>query len=170
MTDANEQNLKQLLFGDLEQELATTRRVLDRVPEEHLGWRPHEKSMTLGTLATHVASLCLWPTSILREEFFDIAAPMPRLEAAKSHAEILGSFEHTSGALRDVFAATPDAELLATWELRNGEQVMVRSTRAAAVRTFGLSHIIHHRGQLTVYLRLLNVSVPSVYGPSADEG
>lgn len=169
MTRSATDSLGSLLFGDLPQELANTRRLLERVPDEHLGWRPHERSMTLGGLATHVANLPLWPWMILNEDGFDLAAPFPRPEPLASRKAILASFDERAEALRARLASTADADLLGGWVLRHGDQVMVDTTRAAAVRTFGISHIIHHRAQLTVFLRLLDTPVPGMYGPSADE-
>jgi uncharacterized damage-inducible protein DinB len=163
------QHLRQLLFGDLDDEIDATRRVLERVPDGRLGWRPHEKSMTLGEIATHLAMLPSWPSATLVQDGFDVGRSLPRLAALGSRKEILDTFEERTAELRDRLEETADADLLAPWELRDGDQILVRTTRAAAVRTFGLSHMTHHRGQLTVYLRLLDVPVPRIYGPTADE-
>jgi uncharacterized damage-inducible protein DinB len=169
MSNENADGLRHLLFGDLPQELAGVRRVLERVPPERLDWKPHERSMTLGGLATHLANLPFWPASILREDFFDVGAPFPDMPPLKSRAEILEKFDQTSSLLQERLGSTADGELLAPWQLRNGETVLMEMSRAAAVRSWGLSHLIHHRGQLTVYLRLLDVPLPGLYGPTADE-
>lgn len=163
-------SLKQLALGDLEQEVSTTRRVLERVPEEHLAWKPHDRSMALGSLALHLANLPYWGLSILQSDEFDIGQPLPRQEPPASRAEILAAFDERVSGVREALAAIDDAALAQPWTLRRGEQVMIRQPRVVALRTMALSHSAHHRGQLSVYLRLLGVPVPSIYGPSADEG
>lgn len=163
-------SLKQVALGDLEAELATTRRVLERVPEEHLGWKPHEKSMTLGALATHLANLPFWGTTTLRTDGLDIAAtPLPPQPPATSRAELLGFQEQRAAELREALGEADEARLGQEWTFRRGEHVILRMPRVAVLRTMMISHMAHHRGQLSVYLRLLDVPVPSVYGPTADE-
>lgn len=161
-------SLKRAAFGDLDDELAATRRLLERVPDEHLGWRPHARSMTLGALATHLATLPYWMHTTLAEDAFDLAAT-PRNEALGSRAAILERFDAHAAALRAQWRDTPEATLAAPWTLRQGERVLLTQPRAAVLRGMGLSHLIHHRGQLTVYLRLLDVPLPALYGPTADE-
>ncbi len=162
-------SLKQLALGDLEQEVSITRRVLERVPDEHLAWKPHDRSMALGSLALHLANLPHWQLRILQSDEFDIGQPLPRQEPPASRAEILAAFDERVSRVREALAATDDAALAQPWTLRRGEQVVMRVPRVGAIRTMGLSHAAHHRGQLSVYLRLLDVPVPSIYGPSADE-
>ncbi|HEX8384916.1 MAG TPA: DinB family protein [Rubricoccaceae bacterium] len=162
------QPLRDVAFGDLAAELAITRRVLERLPEDHLGWAPHEKSKTLGSLGAHVALLPAMLAAMLTTDEFDVAAPRP--PAPQTAGAILAAFDQTSAALAAAVAAASDEDLAGTWTLRSGPRVITSGTRAANLRTLGLSHMAHHRGQLTVYLRLLDVPVPSVYGPSADEG
>lgn len=169
-TTAAASSLRQTALGDVERELAQTRRILERVPEEHFGWKPHEKSMALGSLASHVASLVHWQSTILASEELDLAAANPRpAEAPSSREELLRVFDAGVAALAGALAAASDEDLAATWTFRNGERVIMSEPRAAVIRTVGLSHIIHHRGQLSVYLRLLDIPVPGLYGPSADE-
>lgn len=162
-------SLKQLGLGDMEQEIATTRRVLERVPEEHLGWKPHERSMALGGLALHVANLLFWQLAILQDDEYDLAAAPPPLAPPASREEILAAFDGHVARVRAALAGVDDATLARPWTLRHGEQVMVRQPKLVAMRTWALSHSAHHRGQLTVYLRLLDVPVPPIYGPTADE-
>jgi uncharacterized damage-inducible protein DinB len=169
MSNGNPDGLPHLLFGDLDQELAGTRRVLERVPTEALEWRPHERSMTLGGLASHVATLPFWPASILRESFFDVAAPFPEMPPQASREAILEQFDRASMLLKERLGSTADGDLLAPWSLLSGNTVLMEMSRAAAVRFWGLSHLVHHRGQLTLYLRLLDVPLPGLYGPTADE-
>lgn len=163
-------SLQGIAFGDLEQELATTRRVLERVPEDRLGWKPHEKSMTLGQLAAHLATLPFYGETICRSEEFDLStAPEPNIDGIKSRAELLETFETRVAALNEALVALDDAALGEPWTLRHGERVVFTLPRLAVMRSMLTSHMIHHRAQLSVYLRLLDVPVPSIYGPSADE-
>jgi uncharacterized damage-inducible protein DinB len=149
--------------------MGTTRRLLERLPDAQLAWKPHEKSMSLGGLATHLSNLPNWGTTILNDEFYDLAAGPPNLEAKPSREAILAFFDEAAKTARRSLDKT-DAELNARWALRRGDQEMFSLPRAAAFRTFVLYHVVHHRGQLSVYLRLNNVPVPAIYGPTADEG
>jgi uncharacterized damage-inducible protein DinB len=163
-------SLKQIALGDLEHEVATTRRVLERVQDEHLDWKPHDKSMSLAGLATHLATLPTYASRILSSEELDFATPMPPNPLAASRDEVLSRFDAAAAELRALLEAADDASLSGTWTLRRGEQIIMRMPRTGVMRVFFLSHMIHHRGQLSLYLRLLDASVPSIYGPSADEG
>jgi uncharacterized damage-inducible protein DinB len=155
------------LLQELEQEAQTTRRVLERVPNEQLGYKPHEKSWTLGQLALHVAQL---PGGIANLSAMNPAqAPQFNQGSAKSAAELVPAFEASLARAREVLGGATDEELMADWVLMNGDQEIWRVPRAALLRTLMLNHAYHHRGQLTVYLRALNVPIPSIYGPSADE-
>ncbi len=161
--------LKDTLLAEFDHEMGTTRRLLERVPEARLGWKPHEKSMTLGGLATHLANLPNWGTTILNDASYDLAAGPPNLSPAVSRAEVLANFDAAVAKSRASLDRS-DAELGAPWKLTRGEQEMFSLPRAAAFRTFVLYHTVHHRGQLSVYLRLNDVPVPAMYGPTADEG
>lgn len=159
----------QLAFGDLDRELDATRRMLERVPAEHLAWKPHAKSMSLGELALHVANLLYWQITTLQDDVFDLAAsPMP-LTAPESPAEILNVFDENRDRLQQAISGTSDEALGQPWSLLHGEQVIFTEPKHAVFRTWGTSHIVHHRAQLSVYLRLLDVPLPGTYGPSADE-
>lgn len=162
-------NLRDILVAEFDHEIGTTRRLLERVPEARLGWKPHEKSMTLGGLATHLANLPNWGGPILQDSSFDLAAGPPHVVECSSRAEILTRFDDATKRTRAAIDKT-DAELLARWTLKRGDQEMFSMPKAAAFRTFVVNHMIHHRGQLSVYLRLNDVPVPAIYGPSADEG
>jgi len=155
-------------FGDLEQELATTRRVLERVPDEHWEWKPHEKSMSLGRLAGHLAELNYLAKSVVEDDVFDVVTH-PRPAAPANRDEVLRSFDQGAAAMVAAVNAASAEAWGQRWSLQAGGQEFIGMPRAAALRLMGISHPIHHRGQLTVYLRLLGVSVPSVYGPTADE-
>jgi uncharacterized damage-inducible protein DinB len=161
---------RETLLADLDQELAVTRRLIARIPEASLAWRPHEKSFTLGGLATHLARLPHWGAQMVEDDAYDLASatsPQSPLPAALS--EILALFDTHVAELRGHLVNRPAAALGQPWTLRKGTQTLLRVPRGSAVRRFCLQHLIHHRGQLTVYLRLLNVSLPPIYGPTADE-
>ena len=156
-----------MLLQELEMEAKTTRRVLERVPDDKLGFKPHEKSWTLGQLALHIANL---PGGIANLSTMSPAqAPGFNQGSAKSAAELVPAFEASLDRARQVLGGATDTELMADWILMNGDQEIWRVPRVALLRTLMLNHSYHHRGQLTVYLRELNVPVPSIYGPSADE-
>ena len=162
--------LAQLSLGDFTQELATTRRVLERVPDEHWDWKPHPKSMTLGQLAGHIANLLLWGQHTLGATEVDFASPPPAPPRHADRTAALAAYDATAADVGARLGSASDEALGETYTLRRGPQVMMAMPRAAMLRGFILSHMIHHRGQLSVYLRLLDVPVPSIYGPSADEG
>ena len=163
--------ISQALLPEFDHEMATTRKVLERVPEGNYGWKPHEKSMTMGRLAGHVAELPAWVPITLEREKFDMAtdgAQFPPLTAS-SRASLLEAFDKNVAAARKSIAAASDEQLLKTWTLIAGGKPVFAMPRAAVLRGFTMNHIVHHRGQLSVYLRLNDVPVPSIYGPSADE-
>lgn len=157
------------LRTDFRHELATTRRVLERVPDEHLGWKPHAKSMSLGALATHLVNLVQWQVMTLEEDAFDLAG-VPPSDPYPSRDALLDAFDRRTARLREALEGADENTLAQTWTLRRGEAVLFERPRAAVLRGVGgLRHIVHHRGQLSVYLRLLDVPVPPIYGPTADE-
>jgi len=155
------------LLAELEQEATTTRRVLERIPQEHLSWRPHPKSMSLGQLALHVATV---PGLVAEIAAVDIATPnsFNQPEAATA-AELVPALTESVAKAKRALGAYDDAKMAATWRLEKGGREVLAMPRVAFVRAIMLNHWYHHRGQLLVYLRLLNLSVPSVYGPTADE-
>lgn len=161
--------LSKALLPEFDHEMQTTRRTLERVPEDKLTWKPHQKSMTMGQLATHLATLNHWAEAILGTESFDVSTAPPNPEL-KSRSEILAAFDTNTANARKAIAAATDGELLKPWSLVSAGKTVFSLPRVATLRSFILSHGIHHRGQLSVYLRLNNVPVPSIYGPSADEG
>src|SRR6266850_6058517 len=161
--------IKDGLLAEFDHEMGTTRKLLERVPDDRLSWKPHVRSMSMGGLATHLANLPHWGGTILNEPFFDLAAAPPNMQEKTSRADILKAFDETTKQARASLDKS-DPELLAPWTLKRGGQEMFSMPRIAAFRSFVLYHIVHHRGQLSVYLRLNNVPVPAIYGPSADEG
>jgi uncharacterized damage-inducible protein DinB len=164
--------LSEGLLPEFDQEMANTRKALERVPDGKLGWKPHEKSGTMGWLATHIAMIPHWTDVIVRQLEFDMAPPgsppyVPPL--AGSVKEMLELFDKHVPAARAAIAGASDEELLKPWSLLAGGQPILTLPRIAALRGVIMNHLIHHRGQLTVYLRLNDVPVPALYGPSADE-
>ena len=156
-------------LNDLQHELETTRRVLERIPEDHLTWKPHPKSMTLGGLGQHIANLLYWMQTTLEQPEYDLASGPSVLGEPENREEILQRFETNAAAVRKAFDAVDDEALRETWVLRHGDNVIMKQPRVGVMRSACISHMIHHRGQLSVYLRLLDIPVPSIYGPSADE-
>ena len=162
-------SLKVGLLAEFDHEMATTRKLLERLPDDKLSWKPHEKSMSLGGLATHLGNIPRWAGTILNEPGFDLAGAAPNLPEKGSRGEILAAFDESTKQTRAALDKS-DAEYLGTWSLTRGGHEMFSMPRVAAFRTFVLYHIVHHRGQLSVYLRLNNIPVPAIYGPTADEG
>ncbi|WP_369999033.1 DinB family protein [Paenibacillus sp. RC84] len=160
---------KQLIIGDAAHELTHTRRILERLPEEHMSWKPHEKSMTLGGLATHLINLLNWQIAIFQYPEFDLSTVGLRREPLDKRADILEEFDANVDKFQKLLAECDERTLGEEWTLRNGSHVILREPRAIALRTFGVSHMVHHRAQLGVYLRLLDIPVPGFYGPSADD-
>lgn len=155
------------LLGEFDHEMKTTRSILERVPEKDLAWKPHAKSYSLGELAAHVAGLLNWiPRAFVGTEF-DMKS-IPRANPIASTKELLERFDESSRKAREIIERASDDELNTKWQLRNGERVMFTMPRKVSLRSFVMNHHIHHRGQLSVYLRLLDVPLPEMYGPTAD--
>ena len=156
------------ILAEIEQESKTTRKVLERVPQDKLNWKPHEKSMSLGRLAWHLAFIPSRVLSMLGEAAFDMAAAGPTTPP-ESTDEILAGFDKNYGDIRQYLQSIDDAALREPFTLRRGDRVILSMPKLGVVRAILLNHTYHHRGQLSVYLRLLDVAVPSIYGPTADE-
>jgi len=155
------------LLRELEQEAQTTRRVLERVPNAHLGWKPHEKSWSLGQLALHIATFPAGVAELAAQPFFQ--APRFTQPSATSAAELIPALEGTVARAKQLLGSMDDDDMAFTLRVMVGEREVMALPRGAFLRAIMLNHWYHHRGQLTVYLRQLNVPVPSIYGPSADE-
>ena len=156
---------------EFDQEMKTTRSLLERVPTENLAWKPHAKSTALGALASHIANLAGFGTVIVTQTELNFAPKRaaPRVPVQfHSREELLNGFDANVKESRDAISTLADADLGVTWALRNGEHTIFALPRAAVLRTFLMNHIIHHRGQLSVYQRLNDVPLPSIYGPTAD--
>lgn len=164
--------IKDVFLPEFDTEMVKTRKCLERVPEDKFGWKPHEKSTTLGRLATHLAELPSFAKTALTTDSVDMAppgAPPRQFVTAKTRQELLDTFDKNVVAARATIAEVSDEDLHKTWSLLVGGKTIFSMPRAGVLRTFVLSHLIHHRAQLGVYLRLNDVPVPSIYGPSADE-
>ena len=155
-------------IGEMDQEVGTTRRVLERVPSDKLAWKPHEKSMSLGQLAMHVATV---PGFVARLAVQNPGAFPENFEqpSAQSTEEVLSALDESVGQAKQIVGGFDDAAMMETWSLDAGGKTMMSMPRVGLLRAIMLNHWYHHRGQLSVYLRLLDVPVPSIYGPSADE-
>ena len=162
-------NVREALLADLDHECAVTRRVLERVPDGSLGWKPHERSFSLAGLGTHIAQLPHWGAQILDQKSYDLDSATGHAEGLGSLAEMLSTYDRHVAEVRKCVSDRSDAELQTAWSLTRGSEILLVMPRAAAVRSYMLHHLIHHRGQLTVYLRLLGVPLPPIYGPTADE-
>lgn len=165
--------IRDALLPEFDQEMATTRKFLERVPEDKTTWKPHEKSMPMGRLAAHIAELPGWAATALLEDSFDINPPGgPTMTPAQmiSRKQLLELFENSVATARSAILKVSDEDLSKPWSLLNSGKTIFTLPKSAVLRTFALSHVIHHRAQLGVYLRLNDVPVPPTYGPSADEG
>lgn len=162
--------IAELLVPEFDQEMASTRKVLERVPDDKFAWKPHDKSFSMGHLASHIANMLAWTVDTMTKTEFDLSTVTPEEmnRASKNRAELLASFDAGAAKAR-ASLQKPDADYFVPWTLKNGAQVFFTMPRYNCVRSFVLNHIVHHRAQLGVYLRLNNVAVPGVYGPSADE-
>jgi uncharacterized damage-inducible protein DinB len=160
------------LLPEFDQEMALTRTVLERCPEEKFGWKPHVKSYSMAALATHIATMCGWAVETIAKDSIDIAppgAPPYKEEPVTSRKELLERFDKNVAAARAAIAGAADDHLMQPWSLLAGGRAIFTLPRIAVLRLMILSHCIHHRAQLGVYLRLNDIPVPAIYGPSADE-
>ena len=156
------------LLPEYDHETATTRRLLERVPDGKFDWKPHAKSMSLGELSSHLATLLAWGTAALEHPDFDVSAPFAP-PSLTTRADLLATFDKEAAATRASLASRTDADMMAPWSLTRGGKAIFTMPKVAVMRSFVVNHMIHHRGQLSVYLRQLDVPIPSIYGPSADE-
>jgi uncharacterized damage-inducible protein DinB len=164
--------LKDGLLAEFDHEMGATRRLLERVPEADLAWRPHDKSFTLGELAGHLASIPHWVEITIGGASFDLAGDLTgaRPPAPSSTAALLERFDANVKKARTKIDEQTDPAFFAPWTLQSDGQELFTMPKNAVLRSFVMNHIVHHRGQLTVYLRLRNVPLPAIYGPTADEG
>jgi uncharacterized damage-inducible protein DinB len=170
-----DENMKvtELFLAELERESAGTRHALERVPEGHNSWKPHPKSMEFGYLAALVATMPAWIVSMVKDEEFDLQSAAGKEYTPPlwtKRAELLAAHDASIAAAREALAGTTDEHLATKWKFMAGGHVISQNPRHQMIRDSVFNHLAHHRGQLTVYLRLNEASVPAIYGPSADEG
>jgi uncharacterized damage-inducible protein DinB len=156
------------LLPEFDHEMTTTRKLLERVPDGKLEWKPHARSMSLGALATHVATIPHWGEITLTQSEIDLGGA-GTAELVRSRTELLARFDKNVAATRSALLGKSDAELMASWSLKNNGHTMFTMPKAVVWRSFVMNHVIHHRAQLSVYLRMHDVPLPAMYGPSADE-
>jgi uncharacterized damage-inducible protein DinB len=164
--------ISEALLPEFDQEMANTRKVLERVPAEKSSWKPHPKSSEFGALAAHIANMPDWAGLTLQQDSFDYAPPgAPPYETPRfaSTADLLAAFDKSVAQARSALAAADDSKMMEPWSLMAGGKTVMTMPRVAVIRTFVMNHTVHHRAQLGVYLRLNNIPVPGLYGPSADE-
>jgi uncharacterized damage-inducible protein DinB len=160
------------LLPEFDREVEISRRILERVPDGRFDWQPHPKSMRLGRLASHLAELPTWAARTLQTDELDVAPPgQPRPAAANfaTRAEILAAFEANTSAARAAIAAAADPDFMRPWSLKNGGETVFTLPKIAVLRNMVMNHMIHHRAQLGLFLRLNDIEIPGSYGPSADE-
>lgn len=157
------------VLADLDHEMASTRTMLARIPDAHLDYTPHEKSWTLRKLATHLLDFPLWGQVTLQSTTLDFAAPQPAKPVLNSASDFVAVWDARVAELSAALATASDADLQVNWTATVGSQVVMSMPRIAVLRGMVINHMIHHRAQLSIYYRLLNVSLPPLYGPSADE-
>ncbi|MBV8732754.1 MAG: DinB family protein [Acidobacteriia bacterium] len=164
--------ISETLLPEFDNEMANTRKTLERVPDDKFDWKPHPKSFAMGPLAIHLATLVGWTNDTIAKDNFDVAPQgqsSNQPPAIKSRADLLKTFDEGVVKARTALAGASDEHLLKPWSLLAGGKTLMTMPRTAVIRSFVLSHVIHHRAQLGVYLRLNDIPVPSIYGPSADE-
>ena len=165
--------LSEALLPEFDIEMANTRKTLERVPDGKFSWKPHEKSGSMGWLAGHLANIPDWAVVTIKKDDFDFSpggAPFVPPLTPKTSKELLETFDKNVAAARAAITGASDAELFKTWTLLNNGQKVLAMPKIACLRSWVMNHSIHHRAQLGVYLRLNNLPVPAIYGPSADEG
>lgn len=156
---------------EFDHEMGVTRQLLERVPEAKASWKPHQKSFSLGDLSAHLCNIPTWAGITLKQTEFDTNPPGGQSfapPAFSSMADALKAFDENVKAAREAIASTSDGEMMVAWTLKNGGKDVFSMPRVGVLRSFVMNHLIHHRGQLSVYLRLQDVPLPSIYGPSAD--
>ena len=164
--------LSESLLPEFDHEMANTRKTLERVPHEKFDWKPHEKSMAMGGLATHLSNIPTWAIDTIDQDSLDLAPggkPLPPAELAKSREDLLALFDSNASKARTAISGASDADLFRPWMLMSNGNTILTLPKIAVLRSFVMNHMIHHRAQLGVYLRLNDIPVPPIYGPSADE-
>ncbi len=164
--------LSEALLPEFDLEMRNTRKTLERVPDEKFDWKPHDKSTSMGGLATHISNIPTWVGYTINQDSLDLAPegkPLPPAEPVRSQSDLLSMFDSNVAKARAAIAAASDQELMKNWTLLSNGKQLLTMPKIAVLRSFVMNHEIHHRAQLGVYLRLNDIPVPSIYGPSADE-
>ncbi len=159
--------ISEMLLPEFDQEMASTGKLLECVPEDKFAWKPHEKSMTMGRLASHIAEMPQWAVFTIRQDQLELTPDMKPFNAA-TKSELMAAFAANIAAAREAIAGASDEEMGKTWSLIYGGHTAFSMPKAGVLRHMVMSHVIHHRGQLGVYLRLNDIAIPGMYGPSAD--
>lgn len=162
-------NLNESFILELQMEAATTRKLLERVPADKFDWKPHEKSMTMRVLATHIAEMTNWLPTIVNADELNFAAMDYKPKVVESTDELVQFFEQNLAQGVAALETVSNEQLAQNWTLRNGDETIFTAPKAQVIRGMVFNHVVHHRGQLSVYLRLNDIPVPAMYGPSADE-
>jgi uncharacterized damage-inducible protein DinB len=169
-TGVSSNTIASALAGELEHEAKVTRTCLERVPADKFDWKPHEKSMSFGALAGHIAEMVGWTQGIMEHPELDFSKMDYKPFEPKSTEDLVEYFDKNAREAIESLKNASDERFMETWTMKNADKVYFTLPKVAVMRSFVMSHIIHHRGQLSVYLRLNDIAVPSIYGPSADEG
>ena len=169
-TGVSSNNIGTALVAEMEHEAAVTRTVLERIPADKFDWKPHEKSMAFGRLASHVAEMFGWTPSTMEHAELDFSKMDYKPFEPKTTEELVEFLDKNVAEAITTLKNASDDRFMESWTMRNGETVYFTMPKVAVMRSFVMNHIVHHRGQLSVYLRLNDIAVPSIYGPSADEG
>ena len=159
----------ELMIQEFNYESSNTRKCLERIPQDRFDYKPHQKSFSMLELGTHLANLITWTETIVNHDFFDFGAPSEPAPTPQSPAELLELFDKNLKGFNETLGGKSDELLFKKWQLRDGDNVMLELPKAACIRSFVLNHTVHHRGQLTVYMRENDIPLPPLYGPSADE-
>jgi uncharacterized damage-inducible protein DinB len=156
------------LLPEFDREMTTTRKLLERVPDDKFEWKPHPKSMSLGQLAQHVATIPMWGSVTITQPGIDLGGSN-QLPVMQNRADLLATFDKNVAETRAALNGRTDGEFMESWTLKNSGHTIFTAPKASVWRSFVMNHVIHHRAQLSVYLRMNDVPIPSIYGPSADE-
>jgi len=163
-------SISKMLLPEFDHEMATTRKVLERIPDDKFGWKPHEKSMSMSVLASHVAEMHGWTVPTVKDAELDFAKFDYKPFEPKTTEDLVQHFEKNYNSAIEALQGASDEIWSEPWSLKNGDVTYFTMPKIAVMRSMVLNHIVHHRGQLSVYLRENNIPVPAMYGPSADEG
>ena len=169
-TATSSNNIGSTLAAEMEQEAKTARTCLERVPADKFAWKPHEKSMEMGRLCSHISEMFSWTKATMENDVLDFATMDYKPFEPKTTEELVEFLDKNVAEAIEALKNSSDEAFMKDWTMKNGEQVYFTMPKIAVMRNFVMSHIIHHRGQLSVYLRLNDIPVPQIYGPSADEG